>query len=829
MISVSFPFLLIAIPLIWILGWLIARSRGRPIPLLRLTALTLLILACAGLGVRLGHPQIDLILLVDRSASVERTERDIDIYARMEKLVAENPGFRAAVVGFARDSRILSGFARPIAGSLSLPLPADATNIVAGVALSLSLLPDDEPGEIVLMSDGHFSDDVDIAIGEAQLAGVPISVLPIGDDLPTDVSLVDFSGPGEVGIGRPFSLRLAIDAPQTSSVTIALYRGDRLVASRDMTVPPGRTTASFTDRLLQLGAYPYRAIVKGEDDPIPENDSLSLLVHTTDRPEVLLLTRDERSSLPVLLDAVGLTYTRTANLPSLAGLAPYRQLILTGFPLDSLTGGESRRIERFVKDLGGGLLVIQGEEEVRGFAETKIDPLLPVSSLVPEEAERPSLAVVYLLDRSSSMSALTHQVAKIRILRDAAAASITLLPPDALAGVVAFNEAFRWLIPLSPVGDGTGIYGALRNLRADGGTDIYYPIVAALDRLETADARSKYIILISDGRTTSEERDYPGLFSRLAGSGVALSAIALGEYPNLELLRGLTDAGHGTLYHVVDFMKLPQLTMQVTERLSRSRFVIGEVEVSGPLIGSAGLGALPPLDGYVRTYPRAGARVLLSAGDDPLFSTWHVGLGSVSVLNTDLAGRWSDKWLDSPDMSRLFELMLKETEPLTMASAGLVGSVSIGDPTSSLVVDARDETGRFADFLDLQAKLVPEGDAFPVPQVAPGLYRGEFPTPVEGGHAIRLADRTTGRSGIFPFTVPYPPEYRKIGIDRERLKRVAAMTGGRLLLEDEALPSLEGGETRRLIPLFPYLLAAALAIYLIELVVRRWPGVRRRD
>jgi Ca-activated chloride channel family protein len=141
-------------------------------------------------------------------------------------------------------------------------------------------------------------------------------------------------------------------------------------------------------------------------------------------------------------------------------------------------------LRSFVTDLGGGLLVAEGESELRGVQGGGIEDLLPVSYTLPQQAEQASLAVVYLLDRSGSMLERAGGVGKMDIVKEAAAASIGLLRSDSMVGVIAFDRDFYWLRHVAPLLDGREIYESLLQLEAKGGTDIYYPIVAALDDLD---------------------------------------------------------------------------------------------------------------------------------------------------------------------------------------------------------------------------------------------------------------------------------------------------------------------------------------------------------
>lgn len=826
MIRFAAPWLLVLIPAMVVGGVLFFRAQ-KTRHIVRAVVLILVILALAGTEVAVRTPQRNTVFLVDRSASVARTTSPAELHAAIHSLTWDGAKQSLGVIEFAERSAFTSMLGPDVGELSTTPMEADGTHLSRAVSLALATLPSDDANQLILVSDGAITDGLRDALGAAQLAGVPISVLPVGEAVPEDNVVASFLAPADVSLGQTFALEAEIESSDAGPATLALYRNDVLVQTEERALSQGANFVSFTDVLIDAGSYVYRLVVKGRDDRIPENDSLSRLVRTATRPQILVVDRGS-SAVPQLLDAIGADFAFSDEIPSLELLSEYRQLILVGVALDSLTAREVTDIERFTRNLGGGVLVILGEGDVRGFAPSPIESILPISFSVPEREIVPSLAIVYLLDRSSSMRALSGAIPKIRMMRNAAAASITLLPSDTLIGVIAFDDIHQWIIPISPVGRGNAIYGALQTIRAQGGTELYEPINDALNALIETEARSKHLILISDGRTSNEGRDFPGLMDRIREQGdISLSAIALGKSPMFELLDPLVEAGGGALFHVTNFLMLPQITMQVTQRLSRSRFMIGPTTITGSALQGADLDSVPDLSGYVLTFPRASARTDLWAGNDPLFSAWRVGLGSVSVFNADLEGIWSDAWLEWPQVGALFAELLEATQPMTLTSAGIYPSIAFDGAETRVTVDVREGTGDLANFLEMKALLLPDEVAFEIPQVGPGLYSAIIETPEEGGYALQLTEATGGRTATVPMAVPYAIEYRSSGIDDETIDHIARMTGGTVLELGDPIPEIDVRARARFVPFARELLLAALALFLFDLLLRKLPRRRR--
>ena len=422
----------------------------------------------------------------------------------------------------------------------------------------------------------------------------------------------------------------------------------------------------------------------------------------------------------------------------------------------------------------------------------------------------------------------TTMHAKIRVLRDATAASTALLPSNTLIGIIGFDTEHEWLRPISRLGDSSDITGIMRRLRAGGGTDLFYPLQEAVDALEEVDARFKHILLISDGWTAPFLHDFEPLIERLrASEDIIVSVIAPDEKPNFELLSEIVGAGRGELYHVSEFGAVPTTMLSITQRLSRSRFVQEPTEVVGLLTERLAPTMIPAIEGHILTYPRDDAAVYAWAGQDPLFTTWNVGLGLVAALNTDLAGNWSADWISWPSMSELFSEMFVLSEPSMFTTEGVYASVKVTEQEVEVLVDARDPSGQFADWLVLTADLLPLEQPSQLRQVAPGLYRTTFPRPEASGYALRITDQSRGAAVQLPVSVPYSVEFAATGADLVALSSIASLTGGEVLPTDDlVLTKARRFPHRAFVPVRAHLLWAALVLLLMELIALRWP--RRR-
>lgn len=827
MIRFLHPTLLIAlIPIL--AGSLFLMVREHRYPVLRTLILVLVILAAA--SPFRAHETVthNVFFLVDRSASVTLTTDDDDIRTRIQQIIQASPDTRYGLIEFAQTAIVSA----PL-GMSTLPLGLTTlddseSNLHAAVDLGLAIMPEGQSNQFVLVSDGQFSDLAAHALSLVELSGVSVSVLPVGGDVVSDVSLSALSAPDVVQIGRPFSISVKIAAQQAGPVRLVVYRDNDIVTVQDMHVTAGTTEVAVTDEMNQLGTSVYQAIVKGINDPIPANDDLSILVRSTELPRVLLVDRFETSRVSTLLDSLGISYNSTHTIPSLEVLADYHQLILASGRLENYTLTEIETLDHFARQLGGGILLLNGEQEIRGFSSGGIQELLPVTFDIPEKSAEASLAIVYLLDRSASMRSRVDGVEKLDVLKEATVASINLLDEEALVGIIAFDRVHEWVLPIAPI-DFTAAINALHPMDAIGGTDIYFPVVDALDELEQVEARSKHILLISDGKAGDAVRDYPGLARRLgASSDTTLSAIAVGSAPNTTLLGALVTAGGGTLYLADDFSTLPQVSIRATQRLSRERFVIDDTDVGGRLLQTQDTGWIPPLQGYVVSYPKETSETLLGGNEDPLVSTWRIGLGSITVLNTDLSGTWSQEWFEWTGLPRLFESILATIESEVSATLGLTTSVAFDGSTTSILVDARDEEGGYANFLEIEAKVLPIDSSYVLTQVSPGLYHASFPTPAKGGYTIQILDRTRDRSLSVPLSVPYALEVARIDRDLSTLAWIAKSSNGVVLDNGISLPQADVSSTTQIHPLHATFILIAVGLFLLELIIRKWP-VRRKS
>jgi Ca-activated chloride channel family protein len=334
---------------------------------------------------------------------------------------------------------------------------------------------------------------------------------------------------------------------------------------------------------------------------------------------------------------------------ALPELSSYDLVILDNVPAFRLTHAKMENIETYVRDLGGGLLVVGGSQSygAGGYFRTPLERILPVEMRPPARLDFPHVALLFVLDKSGSMGAGPEGGTKLDLAKAAAVAAADIMNPTDQIGILAFDSAWHWTLPFRPVGKGEWINDKLAALQSDGGTDMYKAMLEARRAILGKEAAIKHVIVLSDGLTDKE--DYQSLVQQLARAGVTVSTVSVGDDADVKLMAEIAREGKGRGYAAIDPQTIPQIF--TTETLLISRDLLIEktfaplvAAPAGPLRGIA-QGSLPRLRGYVLTYPKQRSELLMKAGEDPLLVSWRHGLGRVMAFTSDLSGRWGKEWV----------------------------------------------------------------------------------------------------------------------------------------------------------------------------------------
>lgn len=778
----------------------------------RAVTLALLSLALAGPEIALRRAGEAVIFLVDRSASVggEGASALPDLVA---SVVAR--GGEVGVIEFAAGAEVRRwpGVGEVPSGGALRP---EETDIGAAVDLALALAPDG-PTQVVLLSDGRATrGDALAAASRARSRGIPVHVVPVGRrDL---VRVVALRGPAEAPLGT-VTLDAALEAGAPTTATVRLLRGEEEIQALEIDLPAGRTDLSLADRPPGPGFHVYRVEVEASGDAVEGNNALPWGV-AVGQAAAALVVGPAPTAVDALLSSAGVPFRRQGALAP-QDLAGVGLVILDDHPLGLLGARALSALRSYVAG-GGGLLVVQGRRAVAGYLGPA-EELLPVTYTVPERIQEATAAVVFVLDRSASMSATVGGVVKIDLLKEAAAAAAEVMPEEDILGAIAFDRYPQWLVLPGPVSEARGaLFSALRGLTASGGTNVFPALAAAVDALRPLDARVRHAMVISDGKTIIDEEILARLQSEVAAAGIGITTIAIGADADLSILDELSALGGGRSYLLASMSDLRPLLVAETERVARPRFV----ELPTPVLPGPGAAAfplsaaLPPLAGYTLTFPKPTADVaFLAPGGDPLLARWRLGLGQVAVLNADLSGIWTAEWVHSPLLGELWGILI-----------GLLWGerqgVRVEGEVSGSVLRLGVEVAageRWVNGVAFEGELVGEGGVRSVAfaQVAPGRYEASLPAPGAGVYVLTVTEPSGRYGGTFPVALPYPAELAEFGPDRDTLGAVARLTGGEVV-EDEIPPPLPG-EGRDWTPIGRALLWAAAVCLLLDLGLRKLP------
>jgi len=199
------------------------------------------------------------------------------------------------------------------------------------------------------------------------------------------------------------------------------------------------------------------------------------------------------------------------------------------------------------------------------------------------------------------------------------------------------------------------------------------------------------------------------------------------------------------------------------------------------------------VNGYVVSAAKRTAAVILSSHlDDPILSAWRAGLGRVAVFTADLASPWSAplrawrddgrlwaqtiRWLGRGQSNRAIQLAVRDAERGPRLEADFTAGERADAEPDEVAAIVREPGGATSE-VDLEA-------------VAPGRYAAPFPAAETGPYNVTLTarDRRRGTEAHFVRAVYWSAEreHQAHGADVQFLSRLASLTGGRFLRDNES-------------------------------------------
>ncbi len=791
---------------------------------LRTLIVLLLTAALAGFQVQTTPAAQSLLVVADLSASVQ-SALDSEAAAVRRILQLRQGDDRAGVLSFGRDPQVEVNISTdPQFGEFQSQPNPHYTDLAAALQLGGSILPDDSRRHIVVVSDGR--QNLGDAVGEARLLraeGVRVDTVALPVPLGAEAYVDRLDAPHTLTQGQQGVAQALIVSNTATGATVRWYLDRTLINTLQLDLAAGETTLKQTVRPADPGFHAVRVVIDAVRDTYAENNLGESLIQVVGPPRVLLVenTLGEAASLESALHSTGIgTASLTPDrLPrSAADLAAYQAVVLVNIPASSLGTDSMALLQASVRDLGTGLVVIGGSDSYGpgGYAGTSLETTLPVQIQLPQDIQKPPVAVVLVLES-------TEGTQGDQVLRGAAEAVVDQLTARDKVGVTNGNMG-NVVVPLGPLTDKTAVKRKIENMSL-GDPPTYTPDFQAADQaLVHTTAGVKHIIFLGDGDAVD---NYQALITGIHAHGITVSTVAIGATANdAALVKAMAGWGNGRFYQSNNLSDVPQIFLKETREALKPWIVEGRIAPQlaslADVLPGVPLDSFPTITGYVATTPRAAADVVLkSPQGDPLLATWQYGLGRVMAWTSDAQGRWTAGLLQWPSANRFFGDIVHASLPQPGGPALQVETRVQGDHTH-LLVTAPATSGASVtvnavtpDLADASLTLSPTGA---------GRFEGDLPTDQVGSYLLHVSEsaggvvRHTTTTGL---AVPYSPEYRDLGTDVATLKAIAQAGGGVLLADISQAFKVRVPSVQAAVPISEILLVLAILLFPVDVALRR--------
>ncbi len=806
-------------------------------------------LVIAGIAIALARPswitqtnKVSTVVLIDVSDSISDKQLSAakDYVDQIESKVGDG---NLQLVTFAEKPTAVR---KPEGQKLSAAIARHAgggagTDIQSAMQLAYGLFPDGYLPRIVMVTDGNQTEgDAAVEAYRARDLHVPVSWRTFDQDKTSEVRVVGVTVPDDIKVGQPFDVTAEVWSTEKQNVTLALQQDEfpnGLEPQKTLDLHEGKNIVKFKSDAKRAGATTYRLrLAKFEHDTEPQNNQAVMTAPVKGKPSVLyveggiLREPGAASYLKKALEHenIDVEVRGPTGIPTdPKALEKYDLVIVSDVPAYLMGNASMLALDRYVKELGGGLIMAGGEDSFGsgGYENTMVENMMPVRFDSTKTSEQPDVALVLVIDRSGSM-----QGQKIEAAKEAARATAEVLNPNDYIAVVAFDSEAQVFVRPTRAGAKNRISMDIAKLSAGGGTNILPGLREAKEILDSINAKVKHVILMTDGEAPID--GIADLVGQMRDERITVSCVGV-QGADKNLLSMIADTGEGRLYMVEDIGALPKIFMKETQEAEKSQLVEDLVRVRiakrVEAIEGTGVENAPPLHGYVTTKPKPTSEtILISDLGEPVLARWRYGAGTSVAWTSDVKNRWSVDWIRWGGYPKFWAQVVRSSMRRKIYdSYDLFAKVA--DGRAQVTVDAIDSGDKFVNELDTDLEVIDPAtnkvaQTIPMAQTAAGRYTADFKIQRYGSYLLKAVHKRDGKTvaeSLGAVALSYPLEYLRTTPDLEPLEHAAQVSGGMNQAEPAKLwdPGKESVDYTQ--DLWPYVLLGVVGLFLLDLYSKR--------
>ena len=728
----------------------------------------------------------------------------------------------------------------------------DSTNIEQALSLSAAMLPEENRGRIVLVTDGNeTSGNLQQVLGDLKKREIRVDVLPFDYTVDEEVWIERIELPQFVKAGENYEASIVVSALQDGSGKLVLEENAVAQPAIDIAYQAGKNRYDIPIYLREPGYYEYRVTIEADDDrdQVQQNNEAIGYIYVEGEGKVLLVTdplgnpQDHESLAQAIREgerAVDIIDAYDFPDDPLT-LMPYDCVIFCNAPHDAFDSIKLQALHDAVYNQGVGFLMVGGENSFGpgGYHRTVVEDLLPVSMDISKKKILPKGALAIILHTCEFPEGNTWGK---RITKQA----IRVLGEQDEVGVLVFGGGGdEWLFELTPAGEYESLVPTINNALI-GDMPAFGPAMQmGLKALEESDAATRHMIIISDG---DPQPPTPQLVQQFKQAQVSVSTISIFPHGGVEVqvLRQIAGQTGGRYYSPDDPNELPSIFIKEAKTLKRSMIQNEEIfpQAGFPSQVLDGIEGVPSLQGYVLTSLKEDRPVedilftvpkeATEGETDPVLAVWQYGLGVTAAFTSDLSTNWGQNWVDWDRYRAFVKQLLIRISRVRQDGHLKMWSYTSENEGIIMVEDFHPDEM----FLDVVAQVGgprEQTETVQLKQIGARRYQATFPLWGAGRYQVTAlgigGDREERvHSG---FIVSYSPEYINFRSNWPVLEQIYKTTGGRKLdldaTSEEIFSPREPKQSSQ--PIFDWFLIALACLLPLDVAFRRvqldWYTIKR--